>query len=199
MISGCSALISRNCAIIGVTLAAALLHDAVEDQGGARTMKLIRRRFGRDPSREELAVQMDLKIKEGITTEILEEGLKQAKGGRNFVLDKMLEALPEPREELSEFAPRIFTLQIKPEKIGALIGKGGETIQKITAETGTEIDIKDDGTVMIASPNAGSIAAAREDVANFSVLCQHITIIPTLAALLDDRDLQPAENVVPVA
>jgi polyribonucleotide nucleotidyltransferase len=102
------------------------------------------------------AVQMDLKIKEGITVEILEEGLKQARGGRNYVLDKMLETLPEAREELSEYAPRIFTLQIKPEKIGALIGKGGETIRGLVEEFDVSIDVEEDGTVFLCSQGGAS-------------------------------------------
>ncbi|MHB1382476.1 MAG: polyribonucleotide nucleotidyltransferase [Thermoleophilia bacterium] len=98
------------------------------------------------------AVQMDLKIKEGITVEIFAEALEQAKGGRNHVLDKMLATLPEAREELSEYAPRIFTIQIKPEKIGALIGKGGETIRGLVEEYDVSIDVEEDGTVFICSP-----------------------------------------------
>jgi len=102
------------------------------------------------------AVQMDLKIKEGITSEIFAEALEQAKGGRNFVLDKMLATLPEARAELSEYAPRIFTIQIKPEKIGALIGKGGETIRGLVEEYDVSIDVEEDGTVFICSPGGAS-------------------------------------------
>ena len=72
----------------------------------------------------------------------------------------MLETLPEPRTELSPYAPRVESITINPDKIREIIGKGGETIQKITGETGTEIDIKDDGTVMIASPDKAKIDAA---------------------------------------
>jgi polyribonucleotide nucleotidyltransferase len=74
----------------------------------------------------------------------------------------MLETLSEPRKELSPYAPRVEAIQINPDKIREVIGKGGETIQKITAETGAEIDIKDDGTVMIASPDGKSIEAAKQ-------------------------------------
>jgi polyribonucleotide nucleotidyltransferase len=78
----------------------------------------------------------------------------------------MLTTLDAPRKELSPFAPRVESITIKPEKIREIIGKGGETIQKITAETGTEIDIKDDGLVMISSPDASSIAAAKQWIEN---------------------------------
>ncbi len=103
------------------------------------------------------AIQMDLKIKEGITPEIMEEALQQAKRGREFVLAKMLEVLPEPREELSEYAPRIFTIQIDPDKIGVIIGKGGETIRGMVEEFDVSIDVEEDGTVFICS-NDGSSA-----------------------------------------
>ncbi len=102
------------------------------------------------------AIQMDLKIKEGITPEIMSEALQQAKRGRAFVLGKMLETLAEPREELSEYAPRIFSLQINPDKIGALIGKGGETIRGLVEEFDCSIDVEEDGTVFITSPGGAS-------------------------------------------
>ncbi len=102
------------------------------------------------------AIQMDLKIKEGITTDIMAAALEQAKRGRDFVLDKMIEVMPEPRAELSEYAPRIFTIQINPEKIGALIGKGGETIRGLVEEFDVSIDVEEDGTVFITSPGGAS-------------------------------------------
>ena len=102
------------------------------------------------------AIQMDLKIKEGITPEIMAEALEQAKRGRAHVLGKMLEALPEPRQELSEFAPRIFTMQINPDKIGAIIGKGGETIRSMVEEYDVSIDVEEDGTVFICSTDGES-------------------------------------------
>ncbi len=102
------------------------------------------------------AIQMDLKIKEGITPEIMAEALEQAKRGRDHVLGKMLEALPEPRQELSEFAPRIFTMQINPDKIGAIIGKGGETIRSMVEEYDVSIDVEEDGTVFICSNDGES-------------------------------------------
>jgi polyribonucleotide nucleotidyltransferase len=96
----------------------------------------------------------------GLPVEILKKALLQGKEGRNFILKHMLETLNSPRKELSPYAPRVEAIQINPDKIRDVIGKGGETINKIIAETGAEIDIKDDGTVMIASPNGKSIEAA---------------------------------------
>ncbi len=96
------------------------------------------------------ALQMDIKVK-GITPEIMSKALAQAKIGRAHILAKMLEVLEAPRAEMSPYAPRISKLMINPEKIALVIGKGGETINKIIAETGVEIDIEDSGLVMIAS------------------------------------------------
>lgn len=96
------------------------------------------------------AIQMDIKIS-GISREILTTALSKARAGRLFILGKMLEALAQPRTELSPYAPRIITLSIDPEKIRDVIGPGGKTIRKIIAETGTDIDIEDDGRVFIAS------------------------------------------------
>jgi polyribonucleotide nucleotidyltransferase len=107
------------------------------------------------------ALQMDIKV-HGITPEIMGKALVLAKDGRAKILEHMLSVLPEPRKELSPYAPRVESIQINPDKIREIIGKGGETIQKITGETGAEIDIKDDGTVMIASPDKKSIDAARQ-------------------------------------
>jgi polyribonucleotide nucleotidyltransferase len=107
------------------------------------------------------ALQMDIKVS-GLTLEIMRDALKQAKPGRAHILEHIVSILPAPRSDLSKYAPRIESIQINPEKIREVIGKGGETINKIIAETGTEIDIKDDGTVMIASPDKNSIEAAKE-------------------------------------
>jgi polyribonucleotide nucleotidyltransferase len=98
------------------------------------------------------ALQMDIKIG-GVTFEILREALEQARRGRLFILGKMLEVLPEPRAELSPYAPRIFTLQINPDQIGLVIGKGGETIRGMTEEFDVSIDIEDDGTIFICAPD----------------------------------------------
>lgn len=106
------------------------------------------------------ALQMDMKV-HGLPVEILKQALLQGRDGREHILEHMMTTITEPKA-MSEFAPRVEAVQINPDKIREIIGKGGETIQKITAETGTEIDIKDDGTVMISSPNAGNIAAAKQ-------------------------------------
>ncbi len=96
------------------------------------------------------ALQMDIKVK-GITPEIMRHALAQAKEGRAHIMGKMMEAIEKPRTELSKFAPQIHKLMINPAKIKIVIGKGGDTINKIIAETGVEIDIEDTGLVMIAS------------------------------------------------
>lgn len=107
------------------------------------------------------ALQMDIKVK-GITVEVMREALKAGNIGRAHILKSMLETIAEPRDDLSPYAPRVESITIDPEKIGAVIGKGGETIQKIVKETGAEIDIKDDGIIFIASPNKESIDAAKK-------------------------------------
>ncbi len=96
------------------------------------------------------ALQMDIKI-DGINEQILRKALQQAKAGRLFIIDKMKETLPEPRKELSQYAPRIITMKIRPDRIRDLIGTGGKNIRQIVAETGVSIDVEDDGTVLIAS------------------------------------------------
>jgi polyribonucleotide nucleotidyltransferase len=106
------------------------------------------------------AIQMDIKIK-GINREILTRALEQARKGRMFILDKMDETLREPRAELSPYAPRIITFTINPDKIREVIGSGGKTINKIIADTGVKIDIEDDGTVYIASPDSAAAAEAK--------------------------------------
>ncbi len=96
------------------------------------------------------ALQMDIKVK-GIDERVIREGLKQALAARLFILDKMTAVLPSAREEMSDFAPRIITIKINPEKIREIIGKGGSMIRKIQEETQTEINVEDDGTVEIAA------------------------------------------------
>ena len=112
------------------------------------------------------ALQMDIKI-EGITKEIMHAALVQAREGRMHILEIMKHSLEAPRTELSMWAPRMITIKIKPEKIRDVIGKGGAVIRALTEETGTTIDIQDDGTVTIAcvSPEAGELAKKRiEDI-----------------------------------
>ena len=105
------------------------------------------------------ALQMDMKV-HGLPVAVLCQAIEQSKAGRAFILDHMLSILPAPREALSPYAPRIEKLKIDPDKIGAVIGKGGEVINKITSETGAEVDIKEDGLITIASPNGESIEKA---------------------------------------
>lgn len=109
------------------------------------------------------ALQMDIKI-DGITKEIMETALGQAKAGRLHILSKMAETITTPRLEMSEYAPRIITFTINPEKIRDVIGKGGAVIRSITEETGTTIDITDDGTVKIASVDNSAGQEARRRV-----------------------------------
>ncbi len=111
------------------------------------------------------ALQMDNKAK-GLTVEILAEALEQAKKGRAFILSAMLEAIPEPRKELSEYAPRILTIHIPVDKIREVIGSGGKVIRGIQEETGAQIDIQEDGTIFIASPDTGGEDAKKmiEDI-----------------------------------
>ncbi len=106
------------------------------------------------------AFQMDIKIK-GLKLEILEQALEQAKEAREFILDKMEEAIPTPRADLSEYAPRITILKIKQSKIGEVIGPGGKTIRNIIEVTGAKIDIEDDGSVFISSTDARASSEAQ--------------------------------------
>ncbi len=112
------------------------------------------------------ALQMDMKV-HGLPVTVLAQALEQAKEGRAHILAHMLETIDQPNE-MSQYAPRVEAIKINPEKIRDVIGKGGETINKIIAETGAEIDIKDDGTVMIASPDKTSIDAAIQWVKNLT-------------------------------
>jgi polyribonucleotide nucleotidyltransferase len=125
------------------------------------------------------ALQMDMKV-HGLPVATLKAALDQSKEGRAFILDHMLTTLPESRTEMSPYAPRVEAIKINPDKIREIIGKGGETIQRITAETGTEIDIKDDGTVMIASPDGASIAAAKQWISD-------IVAEPEVGAIYRDK------------
>ncbi len=108
------------------------------------------------------ACQMDIKIDEGLSVEFMREALEQAKAGRLHILDIMNECIAEPRQELSKYAPRFETIKIPQDTIGAVIGTGGETIRMITRETGTEISIEEDGTVLIAATTQEASDAAKE-------------------------------------
>jgi polyribonucleotide nucleotidyltransferase len=105
------------------------------------------------------ALQMDIKIS-GITAQIMAEALGQAKAARLHVLGKMLETLAEPRKQISEFAPRIYTLQINRAKIGELIGPGGKVIRGIIEQTGVKIDVEDDGKVNVAATDETAASKA---------------------------------------
>ena len=109
------------------------------------------------------ALQMDIKIS-GITTEIMAEALEQARIARLHILNIMLETIDKPREEIKDHAPRIEIIKVPVDKIGAVIGKGGETIRSLQEETGTRIDIEDDGTIYIASTDGVGYKAARERI-----------------------------------
>jgi polyribonucleotide nucleotidyltransferase len=118
------------------------------------------------------ALQMDMKIK-GLSTDIMAKALQQAREGRLFILGKMLEVLPEPRDHMSPFAPRIVTIKIDPEKIGKVIGPGGKMIRSIQEEYEVKIDINDDGSVYIAAPEGTKIQGA---IAQIEALTEEATI-----------------------
>ncbi len=109
------------------------------------------------------ALQMDIKI-DGITEEIMKVALAQARRGRLHILGEMAKAISAPRAELSDYAPRLLTMKIHPDKIREVIGKGGAVIRSITEETGTTIDITDDGTVVIASVNRSAAEEAKKRI-----------------------------------
>lgn len=111
------------------------------------------------------AFQLDIKI-EGITTQIMRAALSQAKEGRLHILHKMLEVCPKPKSQLSAYAPRIEMLQIKPSKIGTLIGPGGKQIRAIIETSGAQVDISDDGFVSISATSGESMAKAKEMIQN---------------------------------
>lgn len=113
------------------------------------------------------ALQMDMKIK-GISIDTLRTALQQAKDGRIYIIDKMLEAIQSPRVEMSEFAPRIHTLKIATDQIGTVIGPGGKMIRSIIDETGATIDINDDGTVLITSNDAEGTRRAIQIIENLT-------------------------------
>lgn len=114
------------------------------------------------------ALQMDMKV-HGLPVEVLRKAILRAKEGREKIMEHMLSILPAPRKELSQYAPRIEKLMINPDKIGAVIGKGGETIREITSTTGAEIDITDDGLVTIAAVDAEAITKALEWVKSLTM------------------------------
>lgn len=118
------------------------------------------------------ALQMDIKIK-GLSLEIMAEALEQARQGRLYILNKMLEVIPEPRKEMSPYAPRIITIKIDPEKIGKVIGPGGKIIRAIQEEYDVKIDIDDDGSVYVAAPEGTKIQGA---IARIEALTEEATV-----------------------
>ncbi len=124
------------------------------------------------------ALQMDMKV-HGLGVDILKQALEQSKAGRTQILEHMLSTIPKPNSEMSPYAPRVESIKINPDKIREVIGKGGETINKIIAETGAEIDIKDDGTVFIASPDKKSIDGAKQYI-------EHLTAEPEVGRIYKD-------------
>ncbi len=137
------------------------------------------------------ALQMDIKIK-GLSGEILEQALAQAREGRLFILGKIKETMSEPRDTMSPFAPRIHRMSIPPDKIGSLIGPGGKNIRAIQEEAGVNIDVEDDGTVFIAGPNGEAAdRAARlverltRDVEMHGVYLGKVTRITSFGAFVE--------------
>ena len=124
------------------------------------------------------AIQLDLKI-EGISFDLITEALEQAKEGRTFILDKMYEAMPEPGE-LSDYVPRILSIQINPDKIGGLIGPGGKNIKKIIEDTQCEVNVDDDGIVTVAGVDPGRCQDAID-------LIQAITFDPEVGMEFDGK------------
>lgn len=124
------------------------------------------------------ALQMDMKV-HGLSPDILKQALLQGKQGRMHILKHMLDTLEGSKLEMSPYAPRVESIQINPDKIREVIGKGGETINKIIAETGAQIDIKDDGTIMIASPDKTSIDGAKQFI-------EHLTAEPVVGTIYED-------------
>lgn len=165
------------------------------------------------------ALQMDMKV-HGLPVEILEKAIAQSHEGRMFILEHMLSVIPAPRAEISPLAPRIEKLMINPDKIGAVIGKGGEMINKITSETGAMVDISEDGLVTIAGDDAEKIKQALEwikglteepevgkiyegTVATIKDFGAFVTILPGVDGMLhisqiSDKRLDKVEDVLSV-
>lgn len=133
------------------------------------------------------AIQMDIKIK-GLPDAIFEEALERARIGRLEIMDAMLATIPEPRKELSPRAPRIETININPDDIRLVIGKGGETIQKITKELSVEIDIEDSGLIFVTAPDGESMQKAREWI-------EQIVAKPEVGAIYDAKVVRIIDGV----
>jgi polyribonucleotide nucleotidyltransferase len=117
------------------------------------------------------ALQMDIKVP-NVTSAIMKEALEQARRGRLFILDKMYEALPEPRTSMSQYAPRIYTMTIPQDKIRDVIGPGGKVIRSIIEQTGVKIDVEDDGTIHVASSDEASAAKALRIISDITAVAE---------------------------
>jgi polyribonucleotide nucleotidyltransferase len=137
------------------------------------------------------AIQMDIKVK-GLPDEVFKEALERARVGRLEIMDAMLAAIPETRKELSPRAPRIETIQINPDDIRLVIGKGGETIQKITGDLGVEIDIEDSGLVFVTAPNGETMQKAREWI-------EMIVAKPEVGKIYDSKIVRIIDGVGAIA
>ena len=137
------------------------------------------------------AIQMDIKIK-GLPDSVFASALERARTGRAHILQAMLAAIPEPRKELSPFAPRIETIQIDPDNIRLVIGKGGEMIQKITGELGVEIDIEDSGLIFVTSTNGEAMQKAKEWI-------EGIVAKPEVGAIYDAKIVRIIPGVGAIA
>ena len=163
------------------------------------------------------ALQMDMKV-HGLPVEILEKAIKQSHAGRMFILDHIVSVIDKPRAEISKYAPQIEKLIINPDKIGAVIGKGGEMINKITSETGAEVDIEDSGLVTISGTDPEKIQKALDwvrglteepevgkiyngTVASIKDFGAFVTILPGIDGMLhisqiSDKRLKKVEEVL---
>ncbi|HCC57452.1 MAG TPA: polyribonucleotide nucleotidyltransferase, partial [Solibacterales bacterium] len=117
------------------------------------------------------ALQMDIKVP-NVTTAIMKEALEQARVGRLFILDKMVQALPEPKAEMSVHAPRIHTITIPTDKIRELIGPGGKVIRGIIEQTGVKIDVNDDGVVNVASSDGAALKKALQMIGDITATAE---------------------------
>jgi polyribonucleotide nucleotidyltransferase len=157
-----------------------------EDFGGDMDFKLT------GTAKGVTAIQMDIKIK-GLPDAVFVEALERSRTGRAFILATMLAAIDKPRTEMSPFAPRIETVQVRPEDIRLVIGKGGETVQKIVKETGVEVDIQDSGAIFLTSNNGDAMKRAKEWIEGIVAKpevgkvydCTVVRIVPGVGAIVE--------------
>jgi polyribonucleotide nucleotidyltransferase len=130
-------------------------------------------------------LQMDIKVP-NVTTAIMKQALEQARRGRLFILDKMYEAMPQPNTNISQYAPRIYTLNIPTDKIRDVIGPGGKVIRGIIEQTGVKIDVEDDGTVHVASADEASAKKALQIISDITAVAEiGKTYLGTVVRLVD--------------